>query len=80
MEILPWFKGHQGKVAYNKELDRNESFGVIEKNNMNSYTVTELPIGVEIAKYDEFFKDLPEGGEFKDHGKAGFSGLQAEHG
>ena len=25
------------------------------------------------AKYDEFFKELPEGGEFKDHGKAGFS-------
>lgn len=25
------------------------------------------------AKYEEFFKELPEGGEFKDHGKAGFS-------
>lgn len=25
------------------------------------------------AKYNEFFKKLPEGGEFKDHGKAGFS-------
>lgn len=25
------------------------------------------------AKYDEFFKELPEGGEFKDHGNAGFS-------
>ena len=25
------------------------------------------------AKYNEFFKKLPEGGEFKDHGNAGFS-------
>ncbi len=67
MEILPWFKGHQGKVAYNKELDRNESFGVIEKNNMNSYTVTELPIGVEIAKYDEFLDKLCENGTIQDY-------------
>lgn len=25
------------------------------------------------AEYEEFFKQLPQGGEFKDHGKAGFS-------
>lgn len=47
MSLLPWFKNHLGKVAYNKELDRNESFGVAIKNNMTSYTITELPIGIE---------------------------------
>lgn len=47
MQLLPWFRGHLGNVAYNKELDRNESFGVITKNNMTSYTVTELPVGIE---------------------------------
>ena len=42
MKLLPWFKGHLGKVEYNKELNRNESFGVITKNNMTSYTITDM--------------------------------------
>jgi DNA topoisomerase II len=58
MSLLPWFRGHLGKVAYNKELDRNESFGVITKNTMTSYTITELPIGIEYQKYVEFLDKL----------------------
>ena len=50
MKLLPWFKGHLGKVEYNKELDRNESFGVVTRNNTTSYTITELPIGTEYQK------------------------------
>lgn len=47
VELLPWFRGHLGKVAYNTELNRNESFGKVDKLNMTSYEVTELPIGME---------------------------------
>jgi len=67
MDLLPWFKGHLGKVEYNKELDRNESFGVIAKNNMTSYTITELPIGIEIKKYAEFLDKLCENGTIQDY-------------
>jgi len=67
MALLPWFKGHQGKVAYNKELDRNESFGVIVKNNMTSYTITELPIGIEWKKYVDFLDKLCENGTIQDY-------------
>jgi len=67
MELLPWFRGHTGKVVWNKELQRNESFGVYVKNNMNSYTVTELPIGMEYQKYIEILDKLEENGTIQDY-------------
>lgn len=67
MALLPWFKGHLGKVEYNKELDRNESFGVIVRNNMTSYTITELPIGIDYQKYVEFLDKLCENGTIQDY-------------
>lgn len=67
MALLPWFRGHLGKVEYNKELDRNESFGVLKKNNMNSYTITELPIGIEYQKYVETLDKMCEAGTIQDY-------------
>ena len=67
MSLLPWFKGHLGKVAWNEELQRNESFGVITYNNMTSYTITELPIGIEYQKYVEFLDKLCENGTIQDY-------------
>lgn len=67
MKILPWFKGHLGKVEYNKELDRNESFGIVVKNNMTSYTITELPIGMDYKKYVDYLDKLSENGTIQDY-------------
>ena len=67
MELLPWFKGHTGKVEYNKDVERNESFGVYVKNNMNSYTITELPIGMEYQKHIETLDKLVENGTIQDY-------------
>lgn len=67
MQLLPWFRGHLGKVSYNKDLDRNESFGVITRNNMNSYTITELPIGVDYQKYVETLDKMCENGVIQDY-------------
>ena len=67
MALLPWFKNHLGKVEYNKELDRNESFGIITKNNMTSYTITELPINVDYQKYIEFLDKLIDNGTIQDY-------------
>ena len=67
MQLLPWFRGHLGKVEFNKELNRNESFGVITKNNMTSYTITELPIGIEYQKYVEYLDKLCDGGTICDY-------------
>ena len=67
MQLLPWFRGHLGKVEFNKELDRNESFGVITKNNMTSYTITELPIGIECKKYIEYLDKLCDNGTICDY-------------
>ena len=67
MELLPWFKGHLGKVERNKETGAVESFGVLTKNNMTSYTVTELPIGVEPKKYCELLEKMCENGTIVDY-------------
>lgn len=67
MKLLPWFKNHLGKVEYNEELQRNESFGVITKNNMTSYTITELPISVDYDKYKEFLEKLCDNGIIQDY-------------
>lgn len=67
MELLPWFKGHLGKVIFNKELNRNESYGIITKNNTTSYTISELPIGVEYQKYIEFLDKLYDNGTIVDY-------------
>ena len=67
MQLLPWFKGHLGKVEFNKELNRNESFGVVARNNTTSYTITELPIGTEYQKYVEFLDKLCDNGIIVDY-------------
>lgn len=67
MALLPWFKGHLGKVAWNEDLQRNESFGIVTYNNMTSYTITELPIGVEYQKYCDFLDKLCENGTIQDY-------------
>ena len=67
MQLLPWFKGHLGKVEFNKELNRNESFGVVTRNNTTSYTITELPIGTEYQKYVEFLDKLCDNGIIVDY-------------
>ena len=67
MQLLPWFKGHLGKVEFNKELNRNESFGAVTRNNTTSYTITELPIGTEYQKYVEFLDKLCDNGTIVDY-------------
>lgn len=66
-QLLPWFKGHLGAVQWNNELQRNESFGVVVKNSMTSYTVTELPIGIEYQKYVEHLDRLCDNGTIVDY-------------
>ena len=67
MQLLPWFKGHLGKVEWNAELERNESFGVIVKNNMTSYTISEIPVGTSYEKYVEFLDKLCDNGIIQDY-------------
>ena len=67
MQLLPWFKGHLGKVAWNEELQRNESFGVIKKVNMTTYEISELPIGIEYQKYCEYLDKLCDNGTIQDY-------------
>ena len=67
MQLLPWFKGHLGKVEWNAGLERNESFGVIAKNNMTSYTISEIPVGTSYEKYVEFLDKLCDNGIIQDY-------------
>lgn len=67
MELLPWFRGHKGKVAWNSDLERNESFGVVEKKTSTAYVVVELPIGMEYQKYVETLDKLCDAGVIVDY-------------
>lgn len=66
MTLLPWFKGHAGKVEVNADTGAVESFGVVTRNNTTSYTVTELPIGMDYEKYVETLNKLCENGTIQD--------------
>lgn len=67
MQLLPWFKGHLGKVVKNEDTGVVESFGVITKNNMTSYTITEIPIGIEYQKYITILDKLCDNGTIQDY-------------
>ena len=67
MELLPWFKGFTGTINKNKETGAVESFGVIVRNNTTSYTITELPIGMEYQKYVEILDGLCDDGIIQDY-------------
>lgn len=56
--LLPWFKGFIGSIRVNLETNGYECTGVIEQNNMTSYTIKELPIGVDYIKYIEYLNKL----------------------
>lgn len=58
IELQPWFRGFIGSVRKNDETGFYECVGVIARNNTTSYTISELPIGVEYSKYIEFLDKL----------------------
>lgn len=60
MELAPWFKGFNGTVRKNEETGFYECVGVIERNNMTSYMIKEIPIGMEYSKYIEVLDKLCE--------------------
>lgn len=60
MQLLPWFRGFIGEVRKNEETGQYESVGVIERNHTTSYTIKELPIGLEYTKFIEHLDKLCE--------------------
>lgn len=58
LELAPWFRGFNGTVRKNDETGFYECVGVIERNNMTSYTIKEIPIGMEYDKYIEHLDKL----------------------
>ena len=58
LELAPWFRGFNGSVRKNEESGFYECVGVIERNNTTSYTIKELPIGMEYNKYIEHLDKL----------------------
>ena len=58
LELAPWFRGFNGTIRKNNETGFYECVGVVERNNTTSYTVKELPIGMEYDKYIEHLDRL----------------------
>lgn len=60
VELAPWFRGFTGTVVKNEETGVYECYGVVNKINSTTYEVTELPIGMEYAKYISILDKLCE--------------------
>jgi len=58
LELAPWFKGFAGSIRKNDETGFYECVGVVERTNMTSYSIKELPIGMEYDKYVEHLDKL----------------------
>ena len=61
-ELKPWFRGFKGEIRLNAETGLYESVGVVTKNNLNSYTITEIPVETSYQKYIELLDKLEEDG------------------
>jgi DNA topoisomerase-2 len=57
--FLPYFKGFKGEV---KRVDgfSYEIYGKFERTNTSTITITELPIGYDLAKYNKILADLED--------------------
>ena len=66
IKLAPWFKGFKGNIVIGKS-GVYEIQGVITKNNSTSYTISEIPIGFEYAKYVEFLDKLCDDGVIVDY-------------
>lgn len=67
LQLLPWYKGFKGTIAYNPETQQNEIIGCITRNHTTSYTITEIPVGIEYQKYIEYLDKLIDNGTIVDY-------------
>ena len=58
--MLPWYKGFGGTIVPT-EPGKYDIFGTYEILNKNTCVITELPVGIEISRYEEYLNNLREG-------------------
>lgn len=67
IELKPWFRKFKGEVRLNQDTGVYESVGVIQRNSMTSYTITEIPVETSYQKYIEFLNKLEDDGVIQDY-------------
>lgn len=67
IDFKPWFRNFKGEVRMNQETGVWEAVGVITKNNLNSYTISELPVEMSYPKYIELLDKLVDDGVIQDY-------------
>jgi len=65
-ELVPYFKGFNGKIVFDKELGKYKTIGILTKKDNLEIRITELPIGLDRDKYKKFLNGLVEKGHIKD--------------
>lgn len=58
IELHPHYEGFKGQITYDTDTDNYITKGVINRVNMSTVTITELPIGVWNDGYYDFLDDL----------------------
>lgn len=65
LDMKPWFRGFRGAVC-ESEKARFKTVGVFEVHSKDTFSITELPIGVWTQAYKEFLDTQIENGVVKD--------------
>lgn len=65
--LNPFFKGFKGKIKKAENDNSWEILGSIQKQNANTYIITEIPIGYDLNDYIKVLDDLEEKGTIKSY-------------
>lgn len=68
-KLQPKYKGFKGKIYYNEKNERYITQGKIQKINMSTLNISELPIGVWNDKYYDYLDKLVDNKIIKDYTK-----------
>jgi len=68
-QMTPYYRNFKGDISWDDENKRYVSRGVIEKRNMSTLAITELPIGMWNEKYYDVLDKMVENKIIKDYAK-----------
>lgn len=57
-ELVPWYRGFEGKIL--RQGNKFVSYGNLTQSTSNSFTITEIPVGMSIDKFKSNMEDLLE--------------------
>lgn len=65
--VLPYYKGFKGEIVFDENKNNYITRGIIDRINMTTFVISELPIGVWNENYYKFLDKLVDEGKITDY-------------